>query len=183
MPPQGCLNGCNSGSCHPLEDYIRLPKVELHAHFFGSIRLSSVHRIAESKKLADYPNDELPGECPTETPATANASFPLTDSPDLAAAFNYFSWVYSVVRTARDVRQALLEVLEDFHNDNVVYLELRSVSYLLATGATQQLRISIGPMARGPLAWHWDRAQYPRQGILVARLDQHQDEPAGFMFR
>ncbi|OEH74764.1 adenosine amp deaminase domain-containing protein [Cyclospora cayetanensis] len=143
-----------------LEDLMKIPKVELHAHFFGSIRLETVKRIEESKAArARTQKGQIKekategGNCCTEE-VTEEVHSPNNDKhkitsnggssnrncrsvsksihtgtpncPDLIAAFDYFTWVYSAVRAADDMRQALLEVLEDFHKENVVYLELRS---------------------------------------------------------
>ncbi|KAL8435203.1 hypothetical protein ACSSS7_002624 [Eimeria intestinalis] len=102
----------------------RLPKVELHAHFFGSIKPSTIRRIAASKK--HNVDNGTSSERALKEGSSADSSLPQQKKPDLDAAFNYFSWIYSVVKAASDMQHALMEVIEDFHRDNVVYLELRS---------------------------------------------------------
>ncbi|KAL8439146.1 hypothetical protein Efla_000661 [Eimeria flavescens] len=120
MTPQEGCDGCDSRKKKLADVCSRLPKVELHAHFFGSIRPSTIRRIA-ARKAAKAGGKPDANAC---TPA--NVSPPQKQKPDLDVAFRYFSWVYSVVKRTQDIQKALFEVLEDFHKDNVVYLELRS---------------------------------------------------------
>lgn len=44
----------------------------------------------------------------------------------LDGAFDYFAAAYQLIRTEEDIRYAMKEVLREFHEDNVVYLELRT---------------------------------------------------------
>lgn len=117
-------------SCLEMADFSRLksiPKVELHAHLFGCIPISTLEEISASKgnKQGAHSAEAIPN-----TLCTINAVCSekvKRKRPDLGDAFEYFGWVYSVVRTRRDIERIIDDVLRSFYEENVVYLELRTV--------------------------------------------------------
>ncbi|PFH35976.1 Adenosine/AMP deaminase domain-containing protein [Besnoitia besnoiti] len=102
-----------------LKDITSLPKVELHAHLFGSIRVPVLEEI---RKRAAEEN----GTGATAETASANAVRLEGNCIGMGDAFAYFSAVYQIVKRKADIGYALRTVLADFNRDNVVYLELRT---------------------------------------------------------
>lgn len=82
-----------------------LPKVELHAHLHGCIRLTTLSELLQAKGLPP---------CPPHWKT-------MTD------AFQIFALTHSVVTEPSVVYRITKEVIEDFAADGVVYLELRTV--------------------------------------------------------
>eukprot|EP01116_Phalansterium_solitarium_P005726 TRINITY_DN1765_c0_g1_i3.p1 TRINITY_DN1765_c0_g1~~TRINITY_DN1765_c0_g1_i3.p1 ORF type:complete len:337 (-),score=101.14 TRINITY_DN1765_c0_g1_i3:58-1068(-) len=96
-----------------MEEWCRtLPKIELHAHLNGSIRDEIVERIAK-RKCVDL--NELAGY-----------RIPDAKTRSLADAFDIFSVIYKLTTDADTVYEITTEVLKDFAEDNVIYLELRT---------------------------------------------------------
>ncbi|PHJ25873.1 adenosine amp deaminase domain-containing protein, partial [Cystoisospora suis] len=104
-----------------LEQIVCTPKVELHAHLFGSIRVSVLQQIKERSL-----DREEKASSQSLAKAEQDASRIKGRCIGIGDAFQYFSAVYELVRTRDDIVFALEEVLADFHRDNVVYLELRT---------------------------------------------------------
>lgn len=104
-----------------------MPKVELHAHLFGCIPVSTLEEISASneKKGSTHSPEALQNIRPTIHSECGGKL--KRKRPDLGDAFEYFGWVYSVVRTRRDIEKVVDDVLRSFSEDNVVYLELRTV--------------------------------------------------------
>ena len=93
------------------------PKIELHAHLNGCVRLEHLQDLVEDKS-------ELP------SPPGANAS--------PREYFRFMSDVSKLTSTVHNLRAVLLRVLEDFEADGVVYLELRSSPKRTATMSKKQ---------------------------------------------
>ncbi|KUI64612.1 Adenosine deaminase-like protein [Cytospora mali] len=98
-------------------DWVRLPKIELHAHLSGSISRQCLHEVWLMKKEAG------------ETDLTD----PLIEMPDGKHDYNlktffplFSSYIYHLVNDLQAVRHTTLSVLNDFAQDGVVYLELRT---------------------------------------------------------
>lgn len=96
----------------------RLPKIELHAHLTGSITRSTLHEIWLARKAQD-PSFAL------EDPLTA---IPHGEGTiNVATFFPIFDkYIYSLVDNLDAVRFATKAVLEDFLDDGVVYVEMRT---------------------------------------------------------
>ncbi|CEM27754.1 unnamed protein product [Vitrella brassicaformis CCMP3155] len=106
------MNGTIQASRHAIK---ALPKVELHAHLHGSIKQQTLQRLLAERRPSD---DRL-----------ADVSFDLfhIDSiRDLDKCFVYFELVYLLVEDEQTVQQITQEVLRDFYEDGVRYLELRT---------------------------------------------------------
>ena len=98
-----------------LRHFCRLiPKIELHAHLNGCIRLSTFRQLLSS------PNDQ-------ERLDTLEKTFPLGDTHSrMANVFEKFGLLRSCVTNLDDIRRITRETLEDFMNENVMYVELRT---------------------------------------------------------
>ncbi|KAI1170377.1 Metallo-dependent hydrolase [Nemania sp. FL0916] len=102
---------------HPTLDFKSMPKIELHAHLSGSISRQCLHEIWSKKRAA--------GQTNLEDPLVA---MPLDKHDyDLETFFPLFSsYIYRLVDDADSVLQSTISTIEDFCNDGVVYLELRT---------------------------------------------------------
>ncbi|KAL1628087.1 hypothetical protein SLS56_006017 [Neofusicoccum ribis] len=95
-----------------------LPKVELHAHLSGSIDRDCLHKIWLQRKQADAafdlqdPLDAIP---PGKVDYDLNTFFPL-----------FSSYIYKLCSDLESIKYSTISVLESFHQDNVVHLELRT---------------------------------------------------------
>lgn len=109
-------NGSTCSSLPSLDTVQQLPKVELHAHLFGCIRLEALKDIQTKRR----------------EPESSGSSSSITDgrlskvSRNIDDAFTYFEQVYRIIQTPQDVRTICDHVIQDFQQDNVVYLELRT---------------------------------------------------------
>ncbi|KAI0799217.1 Metallo-dependent hydrolase [Xylaria sp. FL0064] len=98
-------------------DFRSMPKIELHAHLSGSISRQCLHEIWRGKKSA--------GKTDLEDPLTAMPAG--RHGHDLDFFFPLFSsYIYRLVDDADSLRYSTMAVIEDFANDGVVYLELRT---------------------------------------------------------
>lgn len=108
----------------------RLPKVELHAHLTGSISRRTLHDIWAAKKLnepgllLEDPLVAIPHGHGTINIATF---FPIFDK-----------YIYHLIDTLDAVYQSTLAVLQDFADDGVVYLELRTTPRAVGSSSKQE---------------------------------------------
>ncbi|KAI3337638.1 Metallo-dependent hydrolase [Xylariaceae sp. AK1471] len=104
-------------SHNPAMDFKSMPKIELHAHLSGSISRQCLHEIWKGKKAA--------GKTDLEDPL---AVMPLGKHDyDLKTFFPLFSsYIYRLVDDVDSLRFSTISVVEEFANDGVVYLELRT---------------------------------------------------------
>ncbi|KAI1809505.1 Metallo-dependent hydrolase [Poronia punctata] len=101
----------------PSLDFKSMPKIELHAHLSGSISRQCLHDIWAVKKAA--------GKTDLEDPLVVMP--PGKHDYDLKTFFPLFSsYIYRLVDDAQSLRYCTMSVVEDFANDGVVYLELRT---------------------------------------------------------
>lgn len=97
---------------HLLQFCRALPKLELHAHLSGSLTLEMVSELHAHK---------------THDPAVARAARP--SRVECLSERDFFAQIgqlHELIDTPELVRLATLRVLEDFRDDGVIYLELRS---------------------------------------------------------
>ncbi|KAJ5091522.1 reverse transcriptase [Penicillium alfredii] len=96
-----------------------LPKVELHAHLSGSISRKCLHEIWKRKKQQ---NPALQVEDPLVTMPLGKVDY------TLQTFFQVFSKsIYQLCNDLESLAYATTSVLEDFFNDGVRYLELRTI--------------------------------------------------------
>mgnify|MGYP003885743775 CR=1 FL=1 len=93
-----------------------LPKVDLHAHINGSIRLSTLRELA-----AAATSDAVERERMLQSVTVAR-----DDNRTLEECFAIFKVIHAVVRTPDIVQRIAMECVLDFAYDGCRYLELRS---------------------------------------------------------
>uniref|UniRef100_A0A914WTI3 Adenosine deaminase domain-containing protein n=1 Tax=Plectus sambesii TaxID=2011161 RepID=A0A914WTI3_9BILA len=95
-----------------------LPKAELHAHLNGSVSVRAIEKLIELRKRSepDYKADD-------RVLSTAKAQDKIRT---LADAFLMFPLIQALTQTSEAVTLATVEVISEFNDDNVKYLELRT---------------------------------------------------------
>jgi adenosine deaminase len=105
-------------------DLARLPKIDLHRHLEGSLRLTTLRDIARQYQL-DLPAHSL------------DALRPLVQVTDDEPTSRNFLEKFNVLRrfyqSPEIIQRLTYEVVEDAARDNVVYLELRFTPLALAS--------------------------------------------------
>ena len=95
-----------------------MPKAELHAHLSGSLSCKTVEELIELHRKT-FPDEKLPAEADAFKNLTAaNASFDAT--------YAIFRVAQSIVDHPAAVELAATRVIEEFRDDGVAFLELRS---------------------------------------------------------
>jgi adenosine deaminase len=141
----------------------RLPKVELHRHLEGALRLTTMHEIAARYDLG------LPGHSLEELRPYVQMT---NDEPNYRSFLDKFNYLRRFYQSPELVRRLAYEVIEDAARDSVRYCELRFTPPAIAK-------------ARGyPLAEVTDWiiaaveqacAQYPQVQVqLIANVNRHE---------
>ncbi|KAH0284213.1 Metallo-dependent hydrolase, partial [Aureobasidium sp. EXF-3399] len=114
-----------------------LPKVELHAHLTGSISKQCLHDIWLAKISAD-------AGLALEDPLIAIPSVK-DGGIDVVSFFPIFDrYIYALVCDEESIRHATASVLQDFADDGVCYVELRTTPRVIATaGINKEGYVSI----------------------------------------
>ncbi|MDW8071511.1 MAG: hypothetical protein RMK79_08555, partial [Anaerolineae bacterium] len=103
---------------HPLRTKLAcLPKVELHRHLEGSLRLETLLEIARAYEL-DLPSDDLETLRPYVQVIQG-------DSPDFVAYLEKFKWLRRFYVSPELIARIVAECIADAAADNIKYLELR----------------------------------------------------------
>ncbi|KAJ5771337.1 uncharacterized protein N7511_003388 [Penicillium nucicola] len=102
------------------ESFVKaLPKIELHAHLSGSISRQCLHELWKQKKAEDLDFDV---EDPLVLMPLGKVDY------DLKTFFSTFSRLtYQICNDLKSLAYATNSVLQDFLDDGVVYLELRTI--------------------------------------------------------
>lgn len=115
---------CKGTKSNNMNDAFRdWPKIDLHRHLEGSMRLSTIRELASREKL-ELPYDDLDA---------FNASFRMTerDERSLVKFISKFIWLRKLIADKETLARLTYEVIEDAALDNVKYLELRFNHYQL----------------------------------------------------
>lgn len=95
-----------------IESWIkRMPKVELHAHLSGSISDRIIRKLLEKEEFSE----------------TRKSSIALLNQPrSLENCFSIFPVIHSLIKDQNTLHYVVTQVLTEFQDDDVVYLELRT---------------------------------------------------------
>lgn len=94
----------------------KLPKVLLHDHLDGGLRVSTIIDLARKERFP------LPSEDPQELLAWFHRG---ANAGDLRLYLETFKVIYAALQTEEALERVAYESLLDLHADNVVYAELR----------------------------------------------------------
>ena len=92
----------------------KLPKVELHAHLNGSLSVETINKLHKLHK-SSFPSEDVP-----------NVGDITIDPKSFDDGYAIFKFAQALVDHPDAVKLATTNVLKEFADDNVVYLELRS---------------------------------------------------------
>lgn len=93
-----------------------IPKVELHDHLDGGLRVETIIDIAK--------RDYIP--LPETDPDRLSAWFSRgSDEKSLSLYLKAFSVTTAVMQTLEDLERVAFECIEDYHKENIVYAEIR----------------------------------------------------------
>jgi adenosine deaminase len=98
-----------------------MPKTDLHCHFDGSIRVSTLITLAKKNKVALFSYEPEPLMEHMKYGAVRHS---------LEEYLRGFPPLIAVLQHAEDIEQAFFEVCQDAHRENVWHLELRYCPYL-----------------------------------------------------
>lgn len=106
-----------SGETVLTESLLRqLPKVELHCHLDGSVRVETVLELAEQQKVT------LPSDDPAELTRLMQPGF---DCKSLVEYLKPFEITLSVLQQPEALTRVAYELIEDVAKENVRYIEVR----------------------------------------------------------
>lgn len=116
----------------PVPDSLRtLPKIDLHRHLEGSLRLDTLAELTASTDI------NLPADI---TSLRAAVQIVSDDARVPQTLFNKFKALRAIYRTPEIIQRVVREAIEDAAADNVRYLELRYTPATLALEAGFALR-------------------------------------------
>lgn len=102
-----------------MNDFIqKLPKIELHAHLNGSLKLESIREL--SSKVYG-PNTKEFLQLSQEF-----IEFDKDNKTNLEKCFSKFGFMHQLTASYEGLKMAVEMVIQDFKMDNVIYLELRT---------------------------------------------------------
>jgi adenosine deaminase len=107
----------------PLQTLKAIPKIDLHRHLEGSLRLESLLEIARTYKL-DVPHESLEQLRPLVQVTN--------DPPDHEVFLNKFEILRHFYRSPEIIHKLVYETVADAAKDNIYYLELRFSPQALA---------------------------------------------------
>lgn len=109
-----------------MEEFCKmLPKVELHAHINGSVSESTIEKLVAKKQKLDH-----------------QFSFKKGSTATLKECFEKFRLIHQLTDNVDAVYQVTYDVIHEFCDDNVQYLELRSTPReVTETGMTKELYV------------------------------------------
>lgn len=114
----------------------------MHAHLSGSVRDSTILELLEKNAFEKF--ERLNGNSVTERGEfilNELKRFPVGER-DLDECFKYFAVLHEVLNSREILKRIAREVFEDFRNDNVVYLELRTTPRCIKDPNTGEISVS-----------------------------------------
>ena len=102
----------------------RIPKVELHAHINGSLSKATVRKLIQMKAAKGELRDEISEQMTSIVDGSQKT---------LAECFDIFRVVHQIVDSAEAIYIATKDVISEFADDGVRYLELRSTPKEIGT--------------------------------------------------
>jgi adenosine deaminase len=137
----------DSASSETDDDLIiqQLPKFELHAHLHGSIRYSTLldfirveieHERYNLDSNSSSSSVELHQWLETEQQVLQRLTVQAQDTGNADKPFEVFAVIHRIIKHRDQVRRILLEMLEDYEQEQTLYLELRSTPRGLPDGTT-----------------------------------------------
>ncbi len=143
--------------------FARLPKIELHRHLEGSLRLSTLAEIAARYRL------DLPRDSQTLRPLVQMTA---ADPHTPRAFLDKFNVLRRFYLSPGIIRRLAFEAIEDAARDGVRYLELRFTPVALARTQGFSLRDVISWVSAGA---EDARRQYPEiELVLIASVNRHE---------
>ncbi len=97
-----------------LDQVHKLPKIELHAHLTGSVRDSTVLDLL--KLEANHANAEQ----------VLVENYQINPDKTMEQCFQIFGLLHRLLKKRENLARVMREILEDFSEENTVYLELRT---------------------------------------------------------
>ena len=153
----------NAPAINPRRLFAELPKVELHRHLEGSIRLQSLIEIAKQYDL-DVPSHDL-DELRGHVQITADSP------PDSGHFLSKFNVIRRFFCAPDVIRRVAREAVEDAAADNVKYMEMRLTPNALA----KLRRFSFNDV----VLWTWEGVKEGQQGKdiqvrLILSMNRHE---------
>lgn len=111
-----------------LDAFIKLPKIELHAHLSGSVRYDTIiDLLKEEFENSDLVNQEkIKSEIILLNCLKNKPSISCTNSRSLNECFQVFTILHRLLSNLEILEKVTLDILKSFESDNCVYLELRT---------------------------------------------------------
>ncbi len=100
------ISGCKDVESELFSLLCKMPKIELHSHIGGSLRASTFHSLAHSKNID-----------------TSDIQF---SDISIKKGFEIFQLISKLIDSCEVLHTITREIIQDYHNCNCVYLELRS---------------------------------------------------------
>jgi adenosine deaminase len=109
----------------------RMPKAELHLHFDGSLRPTTMIDLARSAGVS----------LPTSDPAELKDQMLASDVHNLEEYLQLFGFTIAVLQTPEAIERVAYEIVEDAAADNVRYFEIRYCPLLSTRGGLSQAEV------------------------------------------
>ncbi|HHK67465.1 MAG TPA: adenosine deaminase [Candidatus Acetothermia bacterium] len=140
-----------------MKKFADLPKIDLHVHLDGSMRLDTVMEMAGS----------LPPEIRSTLPEDLKSALIPPERCSLEEYLEAFQITVATLQTEEALERAAYELCEDAANENVIYMEIRFAP-LLHTQLDLKPRDVVAAVLKG---MHRAEADFPiRTGLILSAL-------------
>jgi adenosine deaminase len=143
--------------------YARYPKVLLHEHLDGGLRIDTILELAEESAYAGLPSPD---------PVALAAWFDQGESGSLESYLESFRHTVGVMQTAAAIERVAHESVIDLAADGVVYAEIRFAPSLSTTGGLPRRRVveaALSGLRRG------ERETGMETGLILAAMRNDTD--------